>query len=312
MLPFPWIVFWKDPPITPCQRDIPLGLHVETGESILADLWSPPDTVEASGLGLIYLHGSGWHYADKDFGTRHFFRHLASQGHVILDVAYTLAPRADLFGMVGDVKRAIHWMKRQAQDIGVHPDRVVLAGGSAGGHLALLAAYTPNHSRLDPADIRGDTSVRGVISYYGPADLRQQYDRFMELPGLSGKHRFERKFMTFLENRFEFEVLPVHDLLPSFLRGTPLDAPDIYDLASPCEHVNEQCPPTLLLQGTHDFSGVTPQVHHLHEALMKVGCSSFLMEFPDTEHGFDLYKPNWSPAAQAATFITERFLAHLA
>jgi acetyl esterase/lipase len=258
-------------------------------------------------MGLVYLHGSGWHYASKDFGSRPFFRHLAAEGHTILDVDYGLAPGTDLVGMVGDVKLAVAWMKGHAQELGIRPDRIVLMGGSAGGHLALLAAYTPNHPVLDPVDT-GDTSVRAVVSYYGPPDLKAQFERFEELPGLTGHTWLERRFTTFLEARFGFEVVPVHRLLPNLLGGTPTEAPALYDLGSPAKHVGPHCPPTLLLQGTHDFSGAASEVHKLHESLRAAGCTCLLLELPETEHGFDLYKPRRSPAARAATRVTDRFL----
>ena len=309
MLPYPWTVLWRARADCQWQQDVPIGNHLETGEEILADLWLPAEKTTNSGVGIIYLHGSGWHYASKDFGTRHFFRHLSSQGHVIADVAYTLAPKADLFGMIADVKHAIEWMKSHAHEMGIDPNRIVLMGGSAGGHLALLAGYTPNHPRLDPEDVTGDTSVCAVVSYYGPPDLTAQYDRFNELPGLTGKTKFERAFMAYLEARFGFKPLPVHQLLPEFLGGTPSQIPDLYALGSASNHIGQDCPPTLLLQGAHDFSGAAPEVWKLYSALGQAGQAAFWLELPDTEHGFDLYKPKWSPAAQAATYITERFLA---
>jgi acetyl esterase/lipase len=309
MLPYPWTVLWRVRADCRWQQDVPIGKHLETGDIVLADLWLPADTTKHLGTGIIYLHGSGWHYADKDFGTRHFFRHLAGQGYVIVDVAYTLAPKADLFGMIADVKRAIDWMKNHAHELGIDPNRIVLMGGSAGGHLALLAGYTPNHPRLDPQDVTFDTSVCGVVSYYGPPDLVAQFDRFNELPGLTGKTKFERTFMSYLEFRFGFDPVPVHQLLPEFLGGTPSQIPDLYALGSASNHVGQHCPPTLLLQGAHDFSGAVPEVWKLYTALRQAGQMAFLLELPDTEHGFDLYKPHWSPAAQAATYITERFLA---
>jgi acetyl esterase/lipase len=311
MLPLPWVIGWRERADITWQKDVLIGEHTETGDPILADLWGPPAAEPRSGLGIIYLHGSGWHYASKDFGTRHFFRHLARQGHVILDVAYTLAPKADLFGMVADVKRAIDWMKKQARELGINAEHIVLMGGSAGGHLALLAGYTPNHPRLDPPDVHGDTSVMGVVSYYGPPDLRAQFDRFNELPGLTGRTKTERAMMTALEARFGFEALPVHSLLPKFMGGTPAEIPELYDLGSPCKHIGKDCPPTLLLQGSHDFSGAAPEVRKLHAALKEAGCRAFLLEIPDAEHGFDLYRPGWSPAAQGATYVTDRFLAYL-
>jgi acetyl esterase/lipase len=310
-LPSPWVVVWRDPPDVPWANDVRIGIHMETGDPILADVWRPPASVEPSGLGIIYLHGSGWHYADKDFGTRHFFRHLANQGHTIVDVAYTLAPRANLFDMVADVKRSIAWMKDHALDYAIDPDRVILMGGSSGGHLALLAGFTPNDPRFDPEDVLGDTSVCAIVSYYGSVDLTAQHERFMELPSLRGQRRLERFFMRYLEARFEFDIVPVDRLLPNVLGGTPAEVPEIYRIASPSEHVAKGCPPSLFLQGSHDFSGMASEALRLHQALCETGCRSIYLELHDTDHGFDLYKPKGSPAAQAATYITERFLRSL-
>ena len=62
---------------------------------------------------------------DKDFQTRPFFRHLVAQGHTVMDVAYRLCPEVDIYGMVGDVKRAIAWMKTNASRYGVNPEKIV-------------------------------------------------------------------------------------------------------------------------------------------------------------------------------------------
>jgi acetyl esterase/lipase len=117
--------------------------------------------------------------------------------------------------------------------------------------------------------------------------------------------------MRYLERRTGFQVIPVHSLLPSLLGGTPIEVPELYQIASPSHYASGSCPPTLLLQGCHDFSGAAPQVIQLHKSLLEAGAISYLFELPDTEHGFDLYKPGWSPAAQAATYVTERFLASI-
>ncbi|MGD8902268.1 MAG: alpha/beta hydrolase [Anaerolineae bacterium] len=311
MLPQPWVGLWREPPDTPCRRDVAIGRNPETGEEVLVDVWSLPRSVKPSGLGVVFLHGSGWHYADKDFGTRRFFKHLAWQGHVIVDVAYSLAPAVDIFGMMGDVKRAIAWTKQHSDELEVQNDRVVVMGGSAGGHLALLAAYTVGSPRFDPPHLPTNTSVCAAVSYYGPTNLRAQFDQFRELPALTGKRRLERAFMSYLEKRTGLEVIPVHSLLPSLMGGTPMEVPELYELASPSNYASGSCPPTLLLQGGHDFGGAVPQVIALHKSLLKAGAISYLLELPDTEHGFDLYKPAWSPAAQAATYVTERFLASL-
>jgi acetyl esterase/lipase len=94
---------------------------------------------------VVYLHSGAWCGLDKDFCTRPLFRHLAAQGHVIVDVAYRTFPETDLPGMVADAKRAVAWVKTHAADLEVRPDRIVLAGG----HLALLAAYSHDDPQPD-------------------------------------------------------------------------------------------------------------------------------------------------------------------
>ena len=63
------------------------------------------------------------------------------------------------------------------------------------------------------------------------------------------------------------------------------------------------------MNGVHDLGGMLPDVRRLLAALRKAGATSVYVEFPDTDHAFDLIFPKWSPAAQAATYDTECFLA---
>ena len=136
-----------------------------TDRKLLCDIWQPPDNITPSGVAFIYMHGSAFYFLDKDFNTRPFFRQLAAQGHVIMDVAYRLAPETDMMGMVNDVKRAVVWMKENAGTFKMDPNKIVVGGGSAGAHLALLAAYTANNPQFTPKELEGkDISVCGVIS----------------------------------------------------------------------------------------------------------------------------------------------------
>ncbi|MBN1964900.1 MAG: alpha/beta hydrolase, partial [Anaerolineae bacterium] len=265
--------------------------------ALLCDLWQPPAHVTPSGLGLVYLHGSGWHWMDKDAGTRPFFRHLAAQGHVIVDVAYRLSPETDMAGMVGDAKRAVAWLKAHAAEYGVDPGRVVISGGSAGGHLALLAAYTPNHPALDPPDLAGvDTSVCGVISYYGPADLTLFY-RWLDTLAPSSESPLERAMDARFQEAFhaifgeDFDLGELTAMLTQPLGGSPDEVPEAYALFSPLTHVGPGNPPTLLLQGAHDL-GVRPAIARtLRDALRQAGVPVVYVEYPRADHGFDLFVP---------------------
>ena len=89
-----------------------------------------------------------------------------------MDAGHRSCPETDVIGMVGDVHRAVAWIKANAARYGIDPARVVVMGGSSGAHIALLAAYAPEHPRLIPDELKGvDTSVMAVVSYYGIPEM---------------------------------------------------------------------------------------------------------------------------------------------
>jgi acetyl esterase/lipase len=302
--------------ITP---DVPYGVHPETGKLLLADLWLPPAGVARSGLGVVYVHGGAWRLGEKNMGTGWMFRRLASQGHVVMDIEYTLAPSADVPGMVQDVKRAIIWLRRNGQRHGVDPQRIALMGGSAGGHLALLAAYTPNDAALQPDHSAVDSSVRGVVSFYGPADFQDMYEGVEATRARVARRKRIRPYGALVEGLIKWAGLLPSDgpieqaanYIADLLGADPEMAPDLYRQLSPTGHVGPHCPPTLLLQGTADIFGMGPSVTRLHGALQTAGVPVVLAEFPGADHAFDLVLPQISPAAQSAVYDVERFLALL-
>jgi acetyl esterase/lipase len=318
LLPRRWTWHLPAAPAPRWQRDVPFWTLPDADRRLLCDLWQPPRGVPPSGLALVYLHGSAWYLLDKDVGTRPFFRHLAAQGHVVMDVAYRLYPETDLLGMVGDAKRAIAWLKAQGPTYGVNPQRVVLGGGSAGGHLALLAAYTAATAALTPADVQDrDLSVRAVLSCYGPTDLRAYYaytqqDTWGPLAQAREAHPpgpLLRRVLGTSYERLGLGKPGAVGAMEPLLGGTPETAPERYALCSPSTHVQPGCPPTLLIQGKDDVITTVTATTRLYEQLVAVDVPAVHIVFPHAEHGFDLLLPRWSPAAQAAWYYQERFLA---
>jgi acetyl esterase/lipase len=302
------------------QRDVPFWTLPDADRRLLCDLWQPPPGVALSGLAFVYLHGSAWFLLDKDFFTRLFFRHLAAQGHVVMDVAYRLYPETDMLGMVGDAKRAIAWMKAQGPAYGVNPERVVVAGGSAGGHLALLAAYTPREGALRPHDVgETDLSVRAVISCYGPTDLRAYYDHTrQDIWGHLGQATeahppgpLVRGVLGTSYERLGLGKSGAVGAMEPLVGGKPETVPDRYALFSPSTHVQPGCPPTVLIQGKDDVIAPVRATNLLYEQLIASGVPAVNIVFPHAEHGFDLVLPRCSPAAQTAWYYQERFLALL-
>ena len=317
----------------PFQQNIVIGRRGTTQEPLLADLWLPPAGVPGSGLGLVYLHATLWQAMDKDYLTRPLFRRLASQGHTILDVAYSLAPQADLFDMLYEVKRAIAWMKAHAVELGLHPRKIALMGHSGGAHLALLAAYAPQHPDLQAPDVAGDGSVCGVITFYGITDMSaffREYGRSNPgQPEYSAQIRDELRprlhDATSLERWLTKErIFPAYRhanmpggalLLVYLLGGTLAEAPERYRLVSPLEHVGPHCPPTMQVMAAEDFVVDASHGRRLHRRLAAAGVPSVYIEFPDSVHGFDNYfgvSRQVSPASQAALVDLEYFLGWLA
>ena len=89
-------------------------------------------------------------------------RQVQRAGFVVASVDYGLAPRWEFPAPLRDVKRAIRWLKVNATTYRIDPRNVIVAGGSAGGHLAALAAVTPG--LFEPTELTG----AGVIA----SDLR--------------------------------------------------------------------------------------------------------------------------------------------
>jgi acetyl esterase/lipase len=306
------------------RQDVAFATVPGSDRQLLCDVWQPPAEVPASGLAVVYLHGSAWCILDKDVGTRPLFRHLAAQGHVIMDVAYRLFPETDIPGMVADAKRALAWLKAHAADLDVECDRIVLARGSAGGHLALLAAYAPDDPALTPAELASsDPRVCGVVSLYGQADLAAVYD-----------HTGQQKTCRPDDPQPDWDAPPppcmgrlvgpdagrlgLHLIMAGAGRldwlvgGTPSQVPDRYVKLSPVHRVHPGCPPTLLLHGEHDEMAPVAAMRQLHRRLEQAGVPVTGVYLPHTDHAFDLLATAWSPPARTAIHVLERFLAVLA
>ena len=296
----------KASPELSLERDIVFWTVPETDRELLCDIWRPASG-NVSGLAVVYIHGGGWVAMDKDFLTRPFFRHLVAQGHTVMDLSYRLCPEVDIYGMVGDIKHALAWMKANAPRYGVNPEKIVLCGSSAGAHLALLAGYTPGNPKLTPEElISTDLSVCGVVSYYGPTDLVAGYEPW----------RRSNPYINWDPVPIGTRLDPSDSMqyagrLELVLGGNPQDKPDVYQLVNPTTHVHPGSPPTLLIQGDKDILVALDTTNALYTKLVESGVLAIKVVFPWTDHMFDLILPQINPAAQSALYDVDRFLALL-
>ncbi|MDX1735741.1 MAG: alpha/beta hydrolase [Halioglobus sp.] len=155
----------------PADMDIPYGPDAHQR------LDAYPAIGAASGVAIVYAHGGGWAFGDKDETTwRPVAQYLMDRGHVVFSIDYTLgtctsggAPYPD---NLNDVKWAIAWANQAAQKTQYNYSKVVVMGHSAGGHLASLASVT-SESRPPDMPTTGDYNVRpdGAIAISAPQDM---------------------------------------------------------------------------------------------------------------------------------------------
>jgi acetyl esterase/lipase len=230
---------------------------------------------------LVQIHGGGWVWGRKEGQAEPLMGHLAERGWVCVAPNYRLSPRATWPDQIVDVKRALAWVRSNIAEYGGDPGFLVVTGGSAGGHLASLAALTPGVTEWQPGFEDADTSVAAAVSFYGVYDFIN--------PNGSG-----RADMTpFLEQRV-FKTRVAEDRTR-------------WEQASPINHVGSKAPPFFVLHGTNDSLVPVEHARWFVEELRKASTNPVVYaELPRAQHAFDTLP---SPRAHYTAHAVERFLA---
>jgi acetyl esterase/lipase len=144
------------------------------GTGLLMDVFTP--TGKPNGLGIVDIASGSW-YSDRnkirDHTLAQVYSIFCARGYVVFAVRPGSKTRYTAADMDRNVKSAIRYVKAHAGEYKIDPSQLGLTGGSAGGHLATLAALTPEAGKAaatDPAD-RHDTSVRAVGVFFPPTDF---------------------------------------------------------------------------------------------------------------------------------------------
>ncbi|MGW5363870.1 alpha/beta hydrolase [Actinopolymorpha pittospori] len=120
---------------------------------------------------MIHLHGGHYSGGHKNSQSLPLLYRLASQGWVCISANYRLRPGAQHPDHLIDLKKVIAWVREHAHEYGADPTTLFVAGSSAGGHMAGLAALTQIDPAFQPGFENADTSVTGAIylnGWYGP------------------------------------------------------------------------------------------------------------------------------------------------
>jgi acetyl esterase/lipase len=255
------------PPPAPAWQELGLDLKgdvVFRSEGLarrMLDIYQSPLAADGRRRpAVIAVHGGSWNSGSRlttRTDRKSTFLRLAQAGLVVAVIDYQLAgPGSPSWpAVIDDVRESVRWIRRNAGELNVDPERIALVGVSAGGHLASLAAALPDVPAADGASSR----VRAVVSFYAPYDL----DTLVT------------------ERRLD------HEPLTNFLGLAHMPPSEAARQASPINHVTAHAPPMLLFHGTADLWVVSDQSIRMQRALTAVGVPNRLILVPGARHGFE-------------------------
>jgi acetyl esterase/lipase len=230
----------------------------------LLDIWRHP-AIKAGDRApvLVQIPGGAWAVNGKRPQAYPLMGRMVELGWICVSIDYSKSPRNAWPAHIIDVKRALAWVRDNIAEYGGDPDFIAVTGGSAGGHLASLAALTANDERLQPGFEDADTTVQAAAPYYGVYDLT--------------------------------DVEKMHEMMLPFLEHFVMqarynDQPALFESASPISHVHREAPPFFVLHGEND--SVIPSVQArafcaaLREARAPTVCYA---ELPNAHHAFDMF-----------------------
>jgi acetyl esterase/lipase len=163
-LPWARILFWPFPFPHPGVERIANIAYGDAGRGNLLDVYRHRSR-PTGGPTFIHLHGGAFRIGNKSREARPLFYRLARRGWVCINANYRL--RVQFPDPLVDVKKVLAWVREHGPEYGADPSVVFVAGSSAGGHLASMAALTANEPSLQPGFEEADTSVTAVVSLYG-------------------------------------------------------------------------------------------------------------------------------------------------
>lgn len=240
-------------------RETAVVYGVADGQELLLDVARPPER-DAPRPAVVLVHGGAWMVGTADRASMNEpALALAEDGYVTFNVDYRLtgdpAGEHPWPAQLDDVQRAVRWVRANAAEYGVDPDRIGAYGHSAGGHLASMLGVRETRDNSDPE--LGDYSSRvdAVVTIAGQSDLGMPYpDAF------------------------------ARGAVVALLGGTPDEVAEPYRDASPITWVDAQSAPHLIIHGGADHMISVEHARQMTEALHAAEVEVVSIEIPTGDH----------------------------
>jgi len=250
------------------------------GTALTLDVFAPKQT---NGAGIVFVVSGGWFSAHEAIKAE-VFQELLRRGYTVFTVVHGSQPKYTIPEILEDMHRAVRFVRYRAKDYRIDPERIGIAGGSAGGHLSLMIATAGRKGdpdAKDPVD-RESSRVQAVGCYFPPTDFLNYgepgRDVFKALEAELGPFRAPFDFVQFDPKSGRF--LPVTD---------EAERRRIAREISPVTHVTPDDPPTLLIHGDADKLVPIQQAQLMQKSLEEAGVPVKLVIKPGAGHGW----PDW-------------------
>ena len=231
---------------------------------------------------VIFIHGGGWVQGTKEGSVLSVLPYIA-MGYSVVNVEYRLANVSLAPAAIEDCRCALRWVVAHAKEYNFDPDRLIVAGASAGGHLALTTGIVPASAGFDRfCLVPGEPRVAAIVNFFGITDIADLLDGPNKKP--------------FPEN-WPYTVQWL---------GNPPNRADVAKAASPLTYIRSGLPPVISIHGDQDQ--LVPYSHsvRLQEALQKAGVAHELVTVPGGGHG-NFSRAEWTRAyAAIQAFLTAR------
>jgi len=211
---------------------------------------------------VMFIHGGGWKQGSRKGCA---FEWLVPHGYAVASIEYRMSHEAVFPAQIHDCKGALRWLRAHQSDYGYDAGKVVVAGASAGGHLAALMAASGGVDELEGKTAghpEQSSAVQGVVDYFGPADFIL---RSKSQPQITDQPK---------------------GLVYQLLGGSVTGNKDLARLASPVTHVGPGDPPILIIHGEMDRQVLPDQSQRLFNLWRANGLDAQLHIEPGKGHGW--------------------------
>ncbi|NIA52144.1 alpha/beta hydrolase [Massilia sp. TW-1] len=267
--------------VPPTVRAITNVTYVRrAGHDLQLDLYLPAAAATAPRPAIVFVHGGGWRAGVRANFAPMAIR-MAERGYAAVTISYRLAGEAPYPAAIHDAKAAVRWVRAHAGAYGIDGDRIVIAGGSAGGQIAALTGVTNGEGRFDPDG--------------GPGAVSSAVQAIVNIDGLSD-------FTSEEARRYEDDPAKQPSSAGAWFGGRYAEETALWRDASPLFHVGPDTPPVLFIGSAQRRFSVGRDA--MVDRLRALGVPHRVVLVPDTPHSFWLFDPWLAPTVDA----TDAFL----